>query len=105
MNEEAYFRWLNEKVLSILKLLIFIQDVVMENNRLDTPVTPAGSPRDYILGDLAGCYWNLTKILADTYHWQKWDTEDRDLIIKEGKVGLEKLTRIYESLESLQEPK
>jgi hypothetical protein len=80
--------WLTEKSQNILQELALLYDECRKRN--DLPEELKNNLEEY----LSGIFWDCTKILSFA-SGGTWDTEDRDIIIGDGLIGLERILVKY----------
>jgi hypothetical protein len=93
--------WAHEKTTNVIKELLQILDYINRNMGLDHKLPWGETVKQEIEGCIAVAFYDLTKLLSSASNVSgSWTPNDRDLLLKDGEKGLERLTRLYSTQEN-----
>ena len=96
-NEDT---WAQEKTERSIQSLIEILNYIDEYNDLNLELPWGDSVKTEIQGRLAESFYNLTKLLSDTYNaTNSWTPKDRELLLEQREQGLKDLIDLYRQRE------
>ncbi|MFC1901706.1 RNA-binding domain-containing protein [Chloroflexota bacterium] len=92
--------WALEKTANVIRELLQVLEYVNENRDLGYKLPWGETIKEEIENRITVAFYDLTKLLSSAFSLSgNWTPNDRDLLLKHGKEGLEKLIDLYSTQE------